>query len=160
MGLNAQLVPNGCLPTPPMRCGRFVRKIKATTTCTYYYKIKATTPHVLTIITALQFSYKPGPTMAFLSVFHSFPGFCWSRFCSCCLVLNLEPKYRFKRWFWINSNSNSVSNISQGWHCLTSGYTQPLCLWRCLNFALQGIETILISLQWHIHPTWPISRLN
>ena len=25
-----------CLPTPPMRCGRFVRKIKATT-CTYYY---------------------------------------------------------------------------------------------------------------------------
>ena len=95
-------------------------RLRPGTTCTYYYKIKATTPHVLTIITALQFSYKPEPTMAFLSVFHSFPGFCWSRFCSCCLVLNLEPKYRFKRWFWINTNSNSVSNISQGWHCLTS----------------------------------------
>ena len=115
-----------CLPTPPMRCGRFVRKIKATT-CTI-------------IITALQFSYKPGPTRAFLSVFHSFPGYCWSRFWSCCLVLRLEPKYRFKSWFWINS----LSNISQGRKCLTL-YSRTL--WDQMN-----ILAVTYS-------TWPTSRL-
>ena len=129
-----------CLPTPPMRCGRFVRKIKATT-CTYYYNsvavfIQARANHGLPVCLSLI------PWLLLIKI--------WS----CCLVLNLELKYRFKSWFWINS----LSNISQGgsvWLLATHNHCSFGNVRTLYSRALWDQMNILAV----TYSTWPTSRL-